>query len=66
MIGVFIENLLSQFVAPPISEKLKLRDFIDEIDEQIGGEMVTAGAARFVAPIPLPDPEPLRRLNIEC
>jgi hypothetical protein len=57
MIGVSIENLLSQIVVLPISEKLKLRDFIDE---QIGGEMAASGAAKFVEPIPL-DPEPNNR-----
>src|SRR5262249_2340723 len=53
-----IENLLSQIAVLPISEKLKLRDFIDE---QIGGEMAASGAAKFVEPIPLPDPEPNNR-----
>jgi len=58
MIDVSIENLLSQIAALPISEKLKLRDFIDE---QIGGEMAASGSAKFVEPIPLPDPEPNNR-----
>jgi len=30
MIDVSLENILSQIAAPPISEKLKLRDFINE------------------------------------
>lgn len=54
MIDVPIENLLSQIAVLPISEKLKLRDFIDE---QIGGELAASGAAKFVEPIPLPNPE---------
>ncbi len=58
MIGVSIENLLSQIAVLPISEKLKLRDFIDE---QIDGEMAASGAAKFVESIPLPDPQPNNR-----
>ncbi len=58
MINVSIENLLNQIAVLPISEKLKVRDFIDE---QIGGEVARSDMAKFVEPVPLPDPEPNNR-----
>src|SRR5262245_12429929 len=55
------ETLMTQITSLPVSEKVKLRQLLDE---QLSAPEATKNGVKFVKPIPTPDPEPsLRWMN---